>query len=1073
MRAVKGVLATLAVWVAISAASAQTGGLKVVVLDGADKSPLPGAIVTLSHQLGYVKESNVQTDVNGVAMFPVLRPGEGYRIRVLMADYTDYDSGSEVRVKIGAPLVWQVPMLPNFKEVVKVTGKTEVVDLAENAQTTTFGSEFIQDLPVPGRFYQNVLTLAPGVDDADGDGNPNVMGGREVDFKASVSGVRNQDPLTGGFQSLVNPDSIEEIEVVTSGAGVEYGGAQGGFANIVQKQGSNDFEGVANLLFRSSLLDGNGADGTIQGDKLQSFKAYQPAIQLSGPILRDKLWYRLSHEYHYIDQPINTVGTVGLLTTRRKLNDDLITWQASPRNKLQFQYRSDPQEYGNIGLSSVLAPESAQKRTVEGPTYVFTWDAPYSTALLVHSLVSWQDNHFGFLPMTEGATNDCVSGVDGIATALSQAYCQNATTGQVSGSYPQTWNDDRQRLTVHSDGEHFATKLWGFDQRIRFGFHVENERYARTLTRKPDITFFKFTPNPDESGEETDLDPVGLAQTRFNIPQTTFGRATGVSYSMFGSDQLSLSSNLTATVGLRVDRQDIQAKGKEQFDPAAQAALYADMLATCTDSAHCLNGLNRANLLALAFTSFENIGDLKAELARILEVDETQINLSNLTNQINDTWYRRRQFSNIEISNTNLSPYLAVNWDPFSDGKTKVSGTLGRHYDHIFLQVPLNETEPAQIQVSIQTKFQGGEQVIPPGAFGAIAPTNADINVVNRNLQTPYQDELTLGLERELWQETSLKLSYIKRKFKDQFQDVDINHAPGDYGRCRFSDTGWGVDPSPGQGEQVFDPWTNTFYTDNDPGPGDGHIDDCNGKIELIQATDGDNPPPGGANDRIQNKPDGIPDAYLLNPSFGSIYLLGNTNTTDFVAYVLELTRRQYKGWQMEASYTYSRAVGDAENYNALAGDDLSNAKFERGFLSYDRRHAVKVNATTITPWGFRVGTALNWLSGLPYSQLRAEFAVDSLPPAYAELEEQVSPRFRLVYPTQQRNDMRNRSYWDVDVNAAKEFNLKGGLNLQLRAEIFNLFNSDYLYIQNNVNGTNVYFRDFGRSFQISGRLAF
>jgi len=1072
MRAVKGVLATLVVWVAVSVASAQTGGLKVVVLDGADKSPLPGAIVTLSHQLGYVKESSVQTDVQGVANFPVLRPGEGYRIRVIMSDYSDYDSGAEVRIKIGAPLVLQVPMLPVLKEVVKVTGKTEMVDLDQNAQTTTFGSEFIQDLPVPGRFYQNVLTLAPGVDDSDGDGNPNVLGARERDFKANVSGVSNQDPLTGGFASLVNPDSIEEIEVVTSGAGVEYGGAQGGFANIVQKQGSNDFEGVANLLFRSSLLDGNGADGTIQGDKLQSFKQYQPAIQLSGPIVRDKLWYRLSHEYHYIDQPINTVGTVALFTTRRKLNDDLITWQASPRNKLQFQYRSDPQEYSNINVTSLRGPDSAEERTVSGPTYVFTWDAPYSTALLVHSLVSWQDNHFEFLPTTQGITNNCVSGVDGIATSLSGAYCQNATTGQVSGSYNRTWTDDRQRLTVHSDAEHFATKLWGFDQRIRFGFHVENERYARELTDRPQIFFFKFTPRPDESeGNSGELDPVGLALTQFSIPQTSFARATGVKYSVFGQDQLSLTSNVTATVGLRVDREDIQAKGKEQFDPAAQSALYADLVASCNGTQVCRDGLNPANLLPLAFTSFENIGDLKAELASILQVDESAINLSNLTRQINDSWYRRRQLSNIDISNTNLSPFLAVNWDPFRDGKTKVSGTLGRHYDHIFLGVPLNEMEPASFFTRIETRFQGGEQVIPPGAFGSIAPTNADITVVDRNLKTPYQDELTLGLERELWQETSLKLSYVRRKFKDQFQDTDINHAPGDYGHCLLGNTGWVVSPSPGQGEQMFDPYTNTFYADNDPGAGDGRIDDCNGKIEVVDLPPGEDP--GAPTSKVTNEPDGVPDAYLLNPSFGSIYLVGNYNTTDFVAYILELTRRQYKGWQMEASYTYSRAVGDAEDYNTLAGDDLSNRDYERGYLSYDRRHAIKVNATTITPWGFRVGTAVNWLSGLPYSQLQTRLAVDSLPPAYASLEEQIAPRVRFVYPTRQRNDMRNRSYWNVDVNAAKEFNLKGGMNLQLRAEIFNLLNSDYLQILGNFDGNNAWFRDFGRSFQISGRLAF
>jgi len=219
-----------------------TGGLEVQVLDGADKSSIPGAIVTLSHALGYVKEISLQTDSAGTVRFPVLPPGQGYRIRVVMSDYADYDSGNEVRVKDGASLVFQVPLLPTLREVVRVAGKTEMVDLAETGGTTALGG-FIQDLPAPGRFYQKVLALAPGADDADGKGNPNVMGAREREFKANVSGVSNADPLTGGFAHPVAPDSIEEVEVVTSGAGVDYGGAQGGFANIVTVSSEASHEG--------------------------------------------------------------------------------------------------------------------------------------------------------------------------------------------------------------------------------------------------------------------------------------------------------------------------------------------------------------------------------------------------------------------------------------------------------------------------------------------------------------------------------------------------------------------------------------------------------------------------------------------------------------------------------------------------------------------------------------------------------------------------------------------------------------------------------------------------------------
>ena len=130
-------------------------------------------------------------------------------------------------------------MMEEFQERVKVVAESEVIDLDQTSQTTKFSENFISDLPVPGRFYQNVLTMAPGVQDADGDGNPNVHGSRSRDFQAVVSGVSNVDPLTGQWMSRINPNSIEEMEVITAGAGVEFGRAQGGFARIIQKQGSN------------------------------------------------------------------------------------------------------------------------------------------------------------------------------------------------------------------------------------------------------------------------------------------------------------------------------------------------------------------------------------------------------------------------------------------------------------------------------------------------------------------------------------------------------------------------------------------------------------------------------------------------------------------------------------------------------------------------------------------------------------------------------------------------------------------------------------------------------------------
>ena len=244
-----GLLAAVAI--ATLPASAQTGGLEVRVLDAADGTPLPGAVVTLSSEQGRVATTAARTDADGRVLFPVLRVGAGYVVMVEMPGFATFRDRA---LRIGTDRVeaYTVQLTPEFEERIEARAERGVIDLDETGRTSRFRAEFIENLPVPGRFYQNLLTLAPGVQDRDGDGNPNVHGARTRDFRAEVGGVSNVDPLTGEWLSYVATDSIEELQMIPSGAGVEFGRAAGGFARILQRQGSNDFEGIASVGVRSN-----------------------------------------------------------------------------------------------------------------------------------------------------------------------------------------------------------------------------------------------------------------------------------------------------------------------------------------------------------------------------------------------------------------------------------------------------------------------------------------------------------------------------------------------------------------------------------------------------------------------------------------------------------------------------------------------------------------------------------------------------------------------------------------------------------------------------------------------------
>jgi hypothetical protein len=311
-------------------ATASPGEVKGKVVDPAG-SGLPGAtVVVRCDPLGVAERGGV-TNAQGEYRIIGLPPGPGYRLKVTLPTYVPLEF-SDLEIPDDGVLTQNVVLRPasEMKETIRVEGKSDVVNTESVKTSTTFNSEFISGLPVLGRDYQDILTLAPGVTDVNKTGNPNIHGARDTDVQTLVDGINNTDPFTGYYGQQLNIESIQEIEVITSGSSAEFSRAQGGFVNILTKSGGNEFQGTFKFYMRSSVLDGDGAgtdDPALEGGLRQEsdfrslhFTDLYPYLSLGGPLKKDKLFYFLTGETIQVETPVNALtqnfvaGTYGYRT---------------------------------------------------------------------------------------------------------------------------------------------------------------------------------------------------------------------------------------------------------------------------------------------------------------------------------------------------------------------------------------------------------------------------------------------------------------------------------------------------------------------------------------------------------------------------------------------------------------------------------------------------------------------------------------------------------------------------------------------------------------------------------------
>lgn len=212
----------------------RVGTLTGKVTDDADGMELAGATVKLVGTY-----YGALTDDDGKYAIGNLKPGD-YTVKVSYVGYAD-KIYTGIRIPAGRTKTLNMSLTSqeNTFQTVTIVGDKNLIELDDANSGVSVKSKEISDMNV--RNVQDVASVQAGVSKtADG---LQIRGGRVYETLYLVDNISAQDPLAGtGFGVEVSSASIGELNILTGGAGAEYGDGSSGVISTNIKEGSEKFE---------------------------------------------------------------------------------------------------------------------------------------------------------------------------------------------------------------------------------------------------------------------------------------------------------------------------------------------------------------------------------------------------------------------------------------------------------------------------------------------------------------------------------------------------------------------------------------------------------------------------------------------------------------------------------------------------------------------------------------------------------------------------------------------------------------------------------------------------------------
>lgn len=297
---------------------------------------VPGTDVKLqSMERGTI--STTTTNNAGIYVFPSVEPGQ-YHITIFKPGFKQIDLPSVI-VNIQSHIEQNFRLeVGSISESVTVEAGAPLIDTQTATVSTVINRQFVENLPMNGQSFQSLIELTPGMTPAVAsqysqgqftangqransnyytvDGVSANFGGASTQIMVNAGGSLPGLSAEGGTNTLVSIDDIQEFRIQTSTFAPEFGRTPGAQIAVETRSGTNHFHGNVFEYFRNTSLDaGSWFNGYLGLPKPAEHTNDFGGI-LGGPIYRNKAFFFFSYEGQRLLLPETAQTEVPALNAR-------------------------------------------------------------------------------------------------------------------------------------------------------------------------------------------------------------------------------------------------------------------------------------------------------------------------------------------------------------------------------------------------------------------------------------------------------------------------------------------------------------------------------------------------------------------------------------------------------------------------------------------------------------------------------------------------------------------------------------------------------------------------------------